>query len=273
MKCGTTKNQGVSKANEKKAKYLKLSPMHSGCRAGEAGDFSVKTACWEEEADKRKVKELMCKTFAMVEKTLGDEQAQRQIMKKGGSESTESYITRITTTICGIPGASHGCGCGHKCKYAKAKADCEKARRDWQKHEKTCRAHDKSYSDKRSTCDSLQDQMDDASCKRAVQMKDACESYAECYFDRKGAYSSLEKLVKGEEKDRKAEWKGLKRMKCLIDAFQDGKVTNGDINDCKKQTHSADHLTIDYPKLPALDKCEVPHHYPNTAAYKADNFA
>jgi len=32
-------------------------------------------------------------------------------------------------------------------------------------------------------------------------------------------------------------------------------------------------LTIAYPGIPSLAKCEVPRHYPNTPEYKADNFA
>ena len=66
--------------------------------------------------------------------------------------------------------------------------------------------------------------MDDASCKAAVAAKDACESYAECYTSKQQAYNALVKLVKQEEIDRKGEWKGLKRMQCLITAFSDGKV-------------------------------------------------
>ena len=45
----------------------------------------------------------------------------------------------------------------------------------------------KEYGDKVKECDSLQDQMDGAACKRAVQVKDACEAYAECHFSRKAA--------------------------------------------------------------------------------------
>jgi len=290
-KCGSTKNDQVAKADQKKAMYLKYSPLHITCRAGEAGSFSEKSACWEEEADKKKIRDLKCKTFAMVSKQVGDQQASKQIMKKGGSESTESYVNRITSTVCGgcvgknckLKAGGNGnkkcgydpytCGCGHKCKYDKAKDDCDQATQEWQAHNKKCMTLDKQYSDKKAACDSLQDQMDDASCKRAVEMKDACESYAECYFDKKKAYLSLEKMVKKEETDRKAEWKGLKRMRCLIEAFTGGKVTDDEVNECKRETHSTDHLKIDYPKLPALVKCEVPHHYPNTPSYKADNFA
>lgn len=74
------------------------------------------------------------------------------------------------------------------------------------------------------------------------------------------------------EWDRKAEWKGLKRMQCLIQAFGDGSVTAAEIVACKNKTHSTDHLTTVYPKLPALEKCVVPNLFPTTAEYKKAEF-
>merc|ERR1712159_886648 len=75
------------------------------------------------------------------------------------------------------------------------------------------------------------------------------------------------------EVDRKAEWKGLSRMRCLIEAFTGGKVRESEVEACRKQTHNTDHLIIHYPKLAEKAECEVPHLYPNTPAYKAENFA
>jgi len=292
-KCGGTKDMQVAKANQTGALYSKFSPMHFSCRQTESGDRMVKEACWEEEADKRTVKNLKCKAFDLTSKQVGDQQAQRQVMKKGGSEETGPYVDRITATICGgcvgkgckmfSKGGSapqkkcgydpYTCGCGVKCKFQKAKDECDAATQDWKKHKNKCTIADGRYSDTQKKCDSLQDQMDSSSCKRAVEMKDACESYAECYMDHKSAFDSAVKMVTQEEIDRKAEWKGLKRMQCLIKAFSNGKVRNSEVEACKRQTHTTDHLIIDYPKLLALTKCEVPNLYPNTPAYKAANFA
>ena len=93
--------------------------------------------------------------------------------------------------------------------------------------------------------------MDFAACGYAVDIKDSCEEYAECYKGRQEAYMLEEAVVKGcklpekycpkeladkdgvvtgNEKDRKAEWVGLKKMKCLVDAFGDGKVESAEIS-------------------------------------------
>jgi len=119
----------------------------------------------------------------------------------------------------------------------------------------------------------LQDQMDGASCKRAVEMKDACETYSECYMDRTKVHAESVKDVKVEEKDRKAEWRGLKRMQCLITAFEDGSIKNSEIEECRKTTHTTDHLTIKYPEVPELVSCSVPNLYPSTPEYKLKEFA
>ena len=136
--------------------------------------------------------------------------------------------------------------------------------------------------------------MDFAACGYAVDIKDSCEEYAECYKGRKDAYMLEEAVVKGcklpakycpkelankdgvvtgNEKDRKAEWVGLKKMKCLVDAFGDGKVESAEITKCKNGNHSTTHLIIKYPTIKDMDKCEVPKLYPSTAEYKKTEFA
>jgi hypothetical protein len=80
--------------------------------------------------------------------------------------------------------------------------------------------------------------MDHNSCKTAVIIKDACEAYAGCYYPKVKVFKDFVRRTRYMEMDRKAEWRGLKRMDCLIDAFADGKVTNKEVDVCKKQSHS-----------------------------------
>lgn len=274
--CGTTKAVSVAKANKKKALYMKTSPLHKTCRAGEAGKHSEKIECHGEQRDKKRIMDLKCKEFAMVSKRYGDQQANGQIVKKGGSEENESYVRRLTGTICGKypPGGKGGGGKGGFLDlYIIAKEGCEHATKRYNAQVKKCKIVSKEYEDKKAECDSLQDQMDNAACKRAVGMKDACETYAECYFDKHQVFDSTENMVKIEEKDRKAEWRGLKRMQCLMKSFTDGQVSNAEIKACKSKTHDTGHLSIKYPQIPPLGPCVVPDLYPSTAEYKLAEFA
>jgi len=274
--CGSTKITQIAQADKKKQIYLKTSPLHKTCREGEAGKHTEKIDCRNEEKDKKRIMKLKCKEFAMVAKRYGDEQANGQIVKRGGSEGTESYVRRMTNTICGKypPGGKGGGGKdGFLDLYMIAKEGCEKATKRYNAQVKKCDIIEKEYLGKKSECDNLQDQMDAAACKRAVEMKDACETYSECYFDKRKVHDSTEEMVKTEEKDRKAEWRGLKRMQCLMDAFGDGKVKSDEIETCRKQVHALDHLNIRYAKLPTLVSCNVPLRYPSSPEYKLAEFA
>jgi hypothetical protein len=281
LECQTTKDIGVAKADLKKVIYLKFSPLHKTCRAGEAGKHTERVECLNELKDKRGLMKLKCKEYAFVRKKYGDTNANRQIVKKGGLEETETYLKRITSTVCGeYDPHKHGMktgrgGAGHDGfldSYLFAKEACVEATKRHVAQEKKCARIIKEHVARRKTCDNLQDQMDGASCKRAIGMKDACETYAECYYDKKKVYDGTEKMVKIEEQDRQAEWRGLKRMQCLMKSFGDGKVTASEVKTCKSRVYDVGHLVIKYPPIPKLQTCTVPDAYPTTAAYKLAEF-
>ena len=73
--------------------------------------------------------------------------------------------------------------------------------------------------------------------------------------------------VQMDERDRKAEWRGLKRMECLIKAFSDGKITNAEVDTCKAKSHSTSLLNIKYPSIPKLAKCALVTLYPTTGVH------
>ena len=85
-KCGSTKATMIAIADKSKTKYLKFSPLHKTCRTGEAGLFTSKEECYDELADRKTVMELKCKEYAMIDAKLGNQNANRQIVKKGGGE-------------------------------------------------------------------------------------------------------------------------------------------------------------------------------------------
>merc|ERR1719272_1648844 len=65
---------------------------------------------------------------------------------------------------------------------------------------KVGRALDIQHANKKKECNNLQDQMDQNACKYAVDIKDSCEEYAECYNSRREAYDEVESVVKGTRK-------------------------------------------------------------------------
>merc|ERR1719197_655227 len=87
-----------------------------------------------------------------------------------------------------------------------------------------------------------------------------------------------EMLVSGTENDRKVEWKGLERMKCLIDSFATPAdapaVTEEEITACRNMNHSTAHLDIYYPHSNGSyypeEACGNNLMYPSTAEWKAE---
>jgi len=204
-------------------------------------------------------------------------------MKKGGSESVETYVTRISATVCGSrlvarkgtkrrPGSRFGHKPGLYEIFMKAKKICSKATDQVSNMLKECRGRDKKYFAKKRECNNIQDRMDNNACQRAVLVKDACESYSECFSSKLEAYETAKNLVQKEERDRKGEWRALKRMGCLIGTFADGKVKGGEITKCKGKTWSTNHLIINYPNEPERTECQVPDLYPSTPVYKQKEF-
>jgi len=284
-KCGSTKASGLKKAKPSSNSYKSYSRHHQTCRGEQAVAYSSKNTCLSQQRAAHNVKQLRCKYFATVSKQYGTQKANAAIVKKAGSEKTEQYIIRLSHTICGNhihgdkgnkPGkGGWGGGLPNSMldKYLKAKEACEQAKRDYNTKVKECKRKYHAYNVKRAKCNQYQGLMDQNSCKAAVLVKDACESYAECYYAKKKAYQVFLRKATSEETDRKAEWRGLKRMECLMKAFSDGKVTGSEVDSCKKKAHSTSHLNLKYPRIPPLEKCTVPNLYPSTGAYKRKEFA
>merc|ERR1719446_1809124 len=229
-------------------------------------------------------KKLKCDIYAAAIRDYGTQKANTAVVRRAMSEATETYITRISNTFCGkhVHGsrgrrkATGGWGGGlsnsYLDKYLRAREGCHKATRDYNRKKNECRRKTRDFNNKKSQCNSLQELMDSNACSNAVGVKDACEAYAGCYTAKVNAYRFAEKRAKAEQKDRKAEWRGLERMACLIDAFADGKVKDKEVDTCKKRTVDTKHLTLKYYKIPPRSSCLVPALYPSTGPYLRKEF-
>merc|ERR1719197_2107930 len=283
-KCGSVKNAALRKATPPRNDYLRNSKFHQRCRQGQAVLHSSKVACMNQQRALYKEKVLRCNYFAQISKKYGTQKANAAVVKKAGSEKVEQYIRRISGTICGRHvhgnrgqwskkgGWGGGLANGFLDQYLRAKERCERAKRAYNNKVKECKRKYAAYQVKRGKCNQYQVQMDSMSCKHAIMVKDTCEAYAGCYYSKRRDYRIFERKARAEETDRKAEWRGLKRMECLIKAFADGKVTNAEVDTCKKMTVNTKHLTLKYPKIPPLAKCTIPTLYPATGAYKRREF-
>jgi hypothetical protein len=150
-KCGSTKDRALRGANVELTKYKKESRLHKSCRSDEAVKFTSKKNCLTKQRSLYQVKVLKCKQFALLSAQLGTTKANRAVVTKAGSESVDSYIRRISVTICGrhvhgskgrssrTGGWGGGLANGYLDRYLRSKAACEKAIRDYNKKVKECK--------------------------------------------------------------------------------------------------------------------------------------
>jgi len=273
-KCDTTRANQMLVAQKQEQTYKSKSPEHKNCRVTEAALSSQLGACSSELKNRKTLRDLTCSEFAATKKRLGSQSSNIQIVTKGAQEPIEMYIRRLTSTVAG-----KGCdGNGGSGKggfldlFLNGKDKCKAAEKAYTDKSKECTLLNTQYTDKKSACNNVQDMMDNAACSWAIQTKDACEGYADCFLTKGRAYALAENQTKKDEVDRKAEWRSLKRMQCLIVSFSDGKVEDGEVKLCKDKTHNTDHLNIKYPGYPEMKACSVPSTYPTTAVYKKKEF-
>jgi len=258
---------------------------HIGCRDDEAVKFTTKKNCLTQQKNLFLIKKGKCDNFATLSAKIGTTKDNKAVVTKAGGESIESYITRISTTICGkhthgkkgkkelTGGWGGGLSKGYLDQYWRAKEACDLAEKNWKNKVKECKVKVATYKKRKGQCDQFQTSMDAASCKGAIMTNDACQTYSECYNNALTAYTAASKQVRKEVVDRKAEWRGLHRMSCLIDAFGDGKVTGAEVDVCKKKAVSTKPMDIKAVAAPARSKCVISQLYPATGAYKRKEFA
>merc|ERR1719401_3299917 len=207
-KCGKTKDNALKTAAPFLAKYKAASKSHKSCRSDEAIKLTSYRTCESQEKALLQIKNLKCNAFAAISKKWGTQKNNAVVIRKGGGESVLSYITRLSITFCGShvhgtkgtksrPGGwGGGLANGMLDKYLRANHACEVATKNYNDKVKECNRKERAYKTKKAKCDQYQALMDANSCKSAVIIKDACESYSECYFSKVKIYKQFEKSVR-----------------------------------------------------------------------------
>jgi hypothetical protein len=284
-RCGSTKNRLLNAARRPRNVYYRFSGYHRRCRNTEGRRYISLRQCNSQKRNLYRIKVMRCKYYRTTSNRFSATKSNRAIVNKAGGESPGTYITRISKTFCGSHvhgsrgrrnyrgGWGGGLPNGRLDVFLRAKYACGVATRRYNRKVRECNVKARHYRQQKSKCNSYQRQMDTSSCQHAVRTKDACEAYAGCYFTAVKAFKRYRSRVIVEERDRKAEWRGLNRMGCLIKAFANGKVTHAEINACKRRTINTRRLNIRYPRIPRLQRCILPTLYPSTGKYRRREFA
>merc|ERR1719277_503124 len=114
--------------------YAVSGRIHKTCRVTEAGLYTDTMEAWKDMKAKHKLRISLCYAYSELSKKLSEQNNNKQIVSKGSTEGPETYVRRITSTICGKPG---GKGKGGNGKHGfldlflMAKEECEKRTKDY----------------------------------------------------------------------------------------------------------------------------------------------
>mmetsp|Transcript_28975 Transcript_28975/g.68921 ORF Transcript_28975/g.68921 Transcript_28975/m.68921 type:complete len:396 (-) Transcript_28975:37-1224(-) len=128
----------------------------------------------------------------------------------------------------------------------------------------------------RAICNSLQDELDHRICGGKVAAERRCHSYEECYERARANFLEQNKTVAALEKEMKQEYRALKRIICILKAFEGG-VEEKELEVCRSRTVNLDPVGIDWTPfkiLPPQTTCSARKLWPwpnaSSAEYAAD---
>merc|ERR1719498_239960 len=155
-------------ANAQVATYQRNSRSHKSCRGDESVKFTTKKNCLNQQRNLFLIKKAKCGTFSTLSTKLSTTKDNRAIVTKAGGESIESWITRISATICGkhthgrrggrkdTGGWGGGLRNGFLDRYWRAKDACDRAEKKWKSKVKECKVKVATYKKRKGQCDQFQ---------------------------------------------------------------------------------------------------------------------
>merc|ERR1719198_485570 len=100
-------------------------------------------------------------------------------------------------------------------------------------------------------CQRSKDEADYAKKQESIITNDVCDQYSQCYSKNLADLRKAESRVKSSEERR--EWHTIHTIQCLVDTFDNGKVSNEGAKACKTKKHATQE--IDFPEAPPKQQC------------------
>merc|ERR1719171_2815537 len=98
-----TKNVELGLANAEQALYESASKLHKSCREEEHTLYNTNVKCHEDWLVAKEDMILKCEAHAAKEAEYGEETANAALMAKAPEEDVDTYVARISETVCGKP--------------------------------------------------------------------------------------------------------------------------------------------------------------------------
>eukprot|EP00933_Yihiella_yeosuensis_P027006 TRINITY_DN2094_c5_g1_i1.p1 TRINITY_DN2094_c5_g1~~TRINITY_DN2094_c5_g1_i1.p1 ORF type:complete len:413 (+),score=81.94 TRINITY_DN2094_c5_g1_i1:52-1290(+) len=139
-------------------------------------------------------------------------------------------------------------------KWADQKHKCDTRKKVCTDCYSECSTKEKAYKLKETTCSTYQSNLEKSACDKGTN---TCQEYFRCYDTAKKEWEKVEKVTEVQETAFLAEFRGLLRIECLLEAFkqnlEQGVALAPRIAACRdkdyKTTAFTGHLRINYPNI------------------------
>jgi len=244
-KCKGAKLSAMAAEKKKKALGWKISRSHRQvCRKQEQGHWKLKYDCSRLVASKLRLYKSDCSR-------------QEGLKKSPSSEAKVCHPSKGREPYGGWLERNYEYFKKTESIYLAAKKACDTSRADYEEEKPKCDIRIKNWEKKRGVCNGKQDALEGTFCSLAKGMQKSCTEHRTCYRMAMRNLGKQEPKIRSMVKDRKAEWRALKRIGCLLGVFssEDGGVDTKVIDACKNTVHSTSHLDIKFPRVPPRIRC------------------
>jgi hypothetical protein len=236
-------------------KSTKTSRSHRGCRSNEAYHYRLKTTCLAAVRMMKKVMKTECQKMRLMRRNPNTEANYCHTTKT--PEPYKLWLRRNKKWFEKKEKA-----------FSAQKAKCDRATAIYKREKPICDRKVSAWKKRRISCNSGQDSLEGDTCSAAKQHVSGCKEFRKCYRDALTAKYRQQPVIEKNEKDRKVEWRGLKRIECLLGVFASSEEVNAEVIDkCKAITHSTTHLDIAFKKAPARERCGATPEAPCSTSY------
>jgi hypothetical protein len=242
--CQGKKVSSDSRIKQLITKSALTTKYHRSCRQSEGRQWQLKDMCTKKVALLNRIMKSECQKQRLLWRNPNTEANYCHTTKR--PEPYKLWLRRNLRWFSGKEGT-----------YLRQKAKCEKATVDYKREKPICDRTVAAWKRQQNACNNRQSTLEGDTCSAGRQHQASCKEYRKCYSDALRAKYAQMPVIKKNEKDRKTEWRGLKRISCLLNVFatDESEPSVEVIDKCKQKTHDTTILNIAYKRAPARQRC------------------
>jgi len=258
-RCAGAQSSSTDGAKSARKSILAVRKGHLACRKQENRRWKLDTACARTLKTKASLVKSECKAEGLLRRSPHAEADNCHSTKT--NEPYEMWVERNMRWFAQKDD-----------QYSRQRQRCIGAKSSQVREKLRCGKVRSTFRKKREECSARQINLEGSTCSLVKKLTNACDAYGTCFASAKKHMAQQVKISKKEEKDRKAEWRALMRINCLLELFKSEDADASVIEKCKAKTHSTEHLDLKYPKVPGKLPCGNAPAAPCTTAFMKQEY-